>query len=55
MPEEREFIKTESKESENLTFIKVLYETLIDNEVNEKYVNQIMDELEKVNWNGEQR
>lgn len=52
MPEEREFIKTESKKSENLTFIKVLYETLIDNEVNEKYVNQIMDELEKVNWNG---
>ncbi len=50
--EEKEFMKTESKKSENLAFIKVLYETLIDNEVNEKYVNQIMDELEKVNWNG---
>lgn len=50
--EEKEFMKPESKKSENLAFIKVLYETLIDNEVNEKYVNQIMDELEKVNWNG---
>ncbi len=50
--EEREFGKTDSKKNENLAFIKVLYETLIDNEVNEKYVNQIMDELEKVNWNG---
>ena len=41
-----------SKKNENLAFIKVLYETLIDNEVHEKYVNQILDELEKVNWNG---
>ncbi len=51
--EEQEFMKAAgSKKNENLAFIKVLYETLIDNEVNEKYVNQIMDELEKVNWNG---
>lgn len=48
----KDFAKTDSKKNENLAFIKVLYETLIDNEVNEKYVNQIMDELEKVNWNG---
>lgn len=51
-PEEKEFTKTDSKKKENLAFIKVLYETLINNGVNEKYVNQIMDELEKVNWNG---
>lgn len=50
--EKKEPIKSDSKKTENLAFIKVLYETLIDNEVNEKYVNQIMDELEKVNWNG---
>ena len=49
---EREFAKADSKKKENLAFIKVLYETLINNGVNEKYVNQIMDELEKVNWNG---
>ncbi len=30
----------------------MLYETLIGSGVNEKYVNQIIDELEKVNWNG---
>ena len=50
--DEKEFAKTDSKKKENLAFIKVLYETLINNGVNEKYVNQIMDELEKVNWNG---
>lgn len=46
------YSKRDMKKNENLGFIKVLYEVLIDNEVNEKYVNQIMDELEKVNWNG---
>lgn len=51
-PEEKESAKPETKKNENLSFIKVLYETLISNEVNEKYVNQVMDELEKVNWNG---
>ncbi len=50
--EEKEPAKPETKKNENLSFIKVLYETLISNEVNEKYVNQVMDELEKVNWNG---
>lgn len=51
-PEEKEPAKPDTKKNENLSFIKVLYETLISNEVNEKYVNQVMDELEKVNWNG---
>ena len=50
--EEKEIAKQDVKKNENLSFIKVLYETLISNEVHEKYVNQIMDELEKVNWNG---
>lgn len=50
--DEQDFIKPDSKKNESLSFIKVLYETLIDNEVHEKYVNQIIDELEKVNWNG---
>lgn len=50
--DEKSFVKAEPKKNEGLSFIKVLYETLIDNEVHEKYVNQIMDELEKVNWNG---
>ncbi len=50
--EEEETAKPEGRKNENLPFIKVLYETLIMNEVNEKYVNQVIDELEKVNWNG---
>lgn len=34
--------------SEGLQFVKMLYRTLLENEVNEKYVNQIMDEAEKI-------
>lgn len=34
--------------AEELNFLRVLYKTLVDNEVNEKYVNQIMDEVEKL-------
>ena len=37
---------------EGLQFVKMLYRTLLENEVNEKYVNQIMDEAEKVLHNG---
>lgn len=33
---------------ENLKFVKMIYSILLDNEVDEKYVNQIMDEVEKV-------
>ena len=51
-PEEKELVKPDVKKNENLSFIKVLYETMITNEVNERYINQIMDEVEKVNWNG---
>lgn len=48
------FTKNESKtaDSEKLTnevekFVKLLYNKMIDNEVNEKYANQIIDEMEK--------
>ncbi|MCI8490633.1 MAG: flagellar biosynthesis protein FlhF [Lachnospiraceae bacterium] len=51
-PKEQETVKSDGKKKENLAFIKVLYETMLRNEVDENYVNQIMDELEKVNWNG---
>ena len=33
---------------ENLSFIKLLYNTLIENEVDEIYVNQLTDEVEKI-------
>ncbi len=33
--------------SEELNFVRILYSTLLKNEVNEKYVNQILDETEK--------
>ena len=33
--------------SDELNFVKILYTTLIKNEVNEKYVNQILDEIER--------
>ena len=48
------FMKGEpvKEESEPITnevekFVKLLYNTMIDNEVNEKYANQIIDEMEK--------
>ncbi len=50
--EEDDFIKSDSKKNDNFAFVKMLYATLIDNEVDEKYINQIMDEIEKANWNG---
>ncbi|MBQ8625269.1 MAG: flagellar biosynthesis protein FlhF [Agathobacter sp.] len=36
-----------SASTEELNFVRILYTTLIKNEVNEKYVNQILDEVEK--------
>lgn len=35
------------QDSEEMNFVRILYNTLLDNEVNEKYVNQIIDEVEK--------
>lgn len=37
---------------EGFSFVKMLYQTLLDNEVHEKYANQILDELEKVTNKG---
>ena len=37
---------------ENLSFIKLLYNTLIENEVDEIYVNQLTDEVEKISKPG---
>ena len=36
------------EESEIDKFTKLLYNTMIDNEVDEKYANQILDEVEKI-------
>lgn len=33
--------------SEEMDFVRIVYNTLLKNEVNEKYVNQIMDEVER--------
>jgi len=41
-----------SQKQESFSIIKMLYQTLLDNEVNEKYANQILDELEKVSSKG---
>ncbi len=49
---EKEVEAPQPAKSEGFSFIKMLYKTLLDNEVNEKYVNQIMDEIEKVMHNG---
>jgi flagellar biosynthesis protein FlhF len=36
-----------SSTSEEMTFVRMVYNMLLDNEVNEKYVNQIVEEVEK--------
>ncbi|MCM1134819.1 MAG: flagellar biosynthesis protein FlhF [Clostridium sp.] len=38
----------EEKESELERFMKLLYNTMLDNEVSEQYANQIIDEMEKI-------
>ncbi len=40
------------KAKEGFSFVKMLYQTLLDNEVHEKYANQVLDELEKVTSKG---
>ena len=53
MEEEKEKEKQETEEpeekSETVAFMQLLYNTMIENEVNEKYANQIIDEIEKNN------
>ena len=42
----------EERAQEGFSFVKMLYQTLLDNEVHEKYANQILDELEKISSKG---
>lgn len=43
---------TEEEDSEMERFMKLLYNTMLENEVDEKYANQIIDEIEKMNKPG---
>lgn len=43
-PEEKQI---KQKSSQELEFVRILYSTLINNEVNEKYVNQIVEKIEQ--------
>ncbi len=40
--------QSQDKNSEMVKFMKLLYNVMLENEVDEKYVNQIMDEIEKI-------
>lgn len=46
-PEKREEKPIQEPAPEELNFVRILYNTLLKNEVNEKYVNQILDEIER--------
>lgn len=41
-----------SEDTEIIRFMRLLYNTMLENEVNEKYANQIIDEMEKSNKPG---
>lgn len=43
---------SDGQAQEGFSFVKMLYQTLLDNEVHEKYANQILDELEKISSKG---
>lgn len=45
--EKEENAASRKQSSEELHFIRILYNTLITNEVNEKYVNEILSEMER--------
>ncbi|MBQ6440997.1 MAG: flagellar biosynthesis protein FlhF [Lachnospiraceae bacterium] len=53
-PEEKpiEAADRKSAQSEEFRFLKTVYGILLDNEVDEKYVNEILDEVEKVARHG---
>lgn len=44
--------ESESESDEQVAFFKLIYNTLIDNEVDEKYANEIIDELGKIRKKG---
>ena len=50
--EEKKSIPKEQPADENVKFLKMIYGILLENEVDEKYVNQMIDEVEKVMRNG---
>ncbi len=45
--EEEKEEEDEEEENESVAFIQLLYNMMLENEVNEKYANQIIDEIEK--------
>ena len=45
--EVKEEIKEEKKSDETMTFIKLLYNTMIENEVSDKYANELIDEIQQ--------
>ena len=45
--EEKKENQEEKAPSEIMTFMKLLYNTMIENEVHEKYANELIDEIEK--------
>ena len=47
-PEKDEFEKN-TEEDSSVAFLKLIYNTLIDNEVAEKYANELLDEIGKIN------
>ena len=48
----REVQTSSNQNLEGFKFMKMLYRTMLDNEVNEKYINQILEEAEKVSHSG---
>lgn len=48
-PEETKEEPEEQEETEVDRFMKLLYYTMLENEVNEQYANQIVDEIKKIN------
>lgn len=46
--ENEEASKFEESNDSNVAFMKLIYNTLVDNEVEEKYANELLDEVERV-------
>ena len=47
-PEKDEFDTGTKEEDTSVAFLKLIYKTLIDNEVDEKYANELLDEIGKI-------
>lgn len=45
---EKDAVVVDQMNSANIRFVKVLYNTLLDNEVSERYANQLIDEMDRV-------